>query len=654
METKIPGIGPKTEKLLEKLNLNTLRDLTRYYPRRYTKYPVPVLGRDALYGYMVAIMGQLVCDIKVLQKTSVATIKDSSGMRIGLLWFQTPYKRMQMGDIFVFYGKASEFRGELQLQQAQVYDVGEYAEMTKHMYPIYGLTNGLSQNTITKAVQYAVNNFTEEDILPKEIKEKYRLIDKDDAMRMIHLPADEKELKKAQNRIKFDEFFDFFMQIRITSSEPQKGAVLQRDDCCRKIVRNLPFSLTNAQQSAWEEVQRDIRSGYQMKRLLEGDVGSGKTILSFLALVMAVENGYQGALMAPTEVLAKQHYEDLVKLIEDNNLLINCSLLCGSTKKKKEEYKKIKENKVQIVIGTHALLQESVEFSNLALVVIDEQHRFGVEQRKAIYQKSKDAHILIMSATPIPRSLGQVLYSDLSISIVNERPANRKPIKNTVINKAQRKLAWQMIYKQVQEGRQAYVICPMVDDNPDREAESVTAYAQRMRQVFPESVAIGVLYGSMKAAEKNETMKAFAENTYQILISTTVVEVGVNVPNATVMLIEDANLFGLAQLHQLRGRVGRGEYQSYCIFMNGADDECERLKIMWNTNDGFKIAEEDMRLRGMGNLLGTEQSGNMAFGLADVYLDKKIMSAAKNEVDALFAADPSLSGHIELKKAYAV
>ena len=654
METKIPGIGPKTEKLLEKLNLNTLHDLTRYYPRRYTKYPVPVLGRDALYGDMVAIMGQLVCDIKVLQKTSVATIKDSSGMRIGLLWFQTPYKRMQMGDIFVFYGKASEFRGELQLQQAQVYDVGEYAEMTKHMYPIYGLTNGLSQNTITKAVQYAVNNFTEEDILPKEIKEKYRLIDKDDAMRMIHLPADEKELKKAQNRIKFDEFFDFFMQIRITSSEPQKGAVLQRDDCCRKIVRNLPFSLTNAQQSAWEEVQRDIRSGYQMKRLLEGDVGSGKTILSFLALVMAVENGYQGALMAPTEVLAKQHYEDMLKLIEDNNLLINCSLLCGSTKKKKEEYKKIKENKVQIVIGTHALLQESVEFSNLALVVIDEQHRFGVEQRKAIYQKSRDAHILIMSATPIPRSLGQVLYSDLSISIVNERPANRKPIKNTVINKTQRKLAWQMIYKQVQEGRQAYVICPMVDDNPDREAESVTAYAQRMRQVFPESVSIGVLYGSMKAAEKNEVMEAFADNAYQILISTTVVEVGVNVPNATVMLIEDANLFGLAQLHQLRGRVGRGQYQSYCIFINGADKECERLKIMWNTNDGFKIAEEDMRLRGMGNLLGTEQSGNMAFGLADVYLDKKIMSAAKNEVDALFAADPSLSGHIELKRAYTI
>lgn len=654
METKIPGIGPKTEKLLEKLNLNTLRDLTRYYPRRYTKYPVPVLGRDALYGDMVAIMGQLVCDIKVLQKTSVATFKDSSGMRIGLLWFQTPYKQMRMGDIFVFYGKANEFRGELQLQQAQIYDVEEYAEMTKHMYPVYGLTNGLSQSTITKAVQYAVNNFTEEDILPKDIKEKYRLIDRGDAIQMIHLPADEKELKRAQARIKFDEFFDFFMQIRVTSAEPQKGAVLQRDDCCRKIIRNLPFSLTNAQQSAWEEVQRDIRSGFQMKRLLEGDVGSGKTILSFLALVMAVENGYQGALMAPTEVLAKQHYEDMLKLIEDNNLLINCSLLCGSTKKKKEEYKKIKENKVQIVIGTHALLQESVEFSNLALVVIDEQHRFGVEQRKAIYQKSRDAHILIMSATPIPRSLGQVLYSDLSISIVNERPANRKPIKNTVINKTQRKLAWQMIYKQVQEGRQAYVICPMVDDNPDREAESVTAYAQRMRQVFPESVSIGVLYGSMKAAEKNEVMEAFADNAYQILISTTVVEVGVNVPNATVMLIEDANLFGLAQLHQLRGRVGRGQYQSYCIFINGADEECERLKIMWDTNDGFKIAEEDMRLRGMGNLLGTEQSGNMAFGLADVYLDKKIMSAAKNEVDALFAADPSLSGHIELKKAYSV
>ena len=654
METKIPGIGPKTEKLLEKLNLNTLRDLTRYYPRRYTKYPVPVLGRDALYGDMVAIMGQLVCDIKVLQKTSVAAFKDSSGMRIGLLWFQTPYKQMRMGDIFVFYGKANEFRGELQLQQAQIYDVEEYEEMTKHMYPVYGLTNGLSQSTITKAVKYAVDNFTEEDILPKDIKEKYRLIDRGDAIQMIHLPADEKELKRAQARIKFDEFFDFFMQIRVTSAEPQKGTVLQRDDCCRKIIRNLPFSLTNAQQSAWAEVQRDIRSGFQMKRLLEGDVGSGKTILSFLALVMAVENGYQGALMAPTEVLEKQHYEDMLKLIEDNNLLINCSLLCGSTKKKKEEYKKIKENKVQIVIGTHALLQESVEFSNLALVVIDEQHRFGVEQRKAIYQKSRDAHILIMSATPIPRSLGQVLYSDLSISIVNERPANRKPIKNTVINKTQRKLAWQMIYKQVQEGRQAYVICPMVDDNPDREAESVTAYAQRMRQVFPESVSIGVLYGSMKAAEKNEVMEAFADNAYQILISTTVVEVGVNVPNATVMLIEDANLFGLAQLHQLRGRVGRGQYQSYCIFINGADKECERLKIMWNTNDGFKIAEEDMRLRGMGNLLGTEQSGNMAFGLADVYLDKKIMSAAKNEVDALFAADPSLSGHIELKRAYTI
>ena len=270
METKIPGIGPKTEKLLEKLNLNTLRDLTRYYPRRYTKYPVPVLGRDALYGDMVAIMGQLVCDIKVLQKTSVAAFKDSSGMRIGLLWFQTPYKQMRMGDIFVFYGKANEFRGELQLQQAQIYDVEEYEEMTKHMYPVYGLTNGLSQSTITKAVKYAVDNFTEEDILPKDIKEKYRLIDRGDAIQMIHLPADEKELKRAQARIKFDEFFDFFMQIRVTSAEPQKGTVLQRDDCCRKIIRNLPFSLTNAQQSAWAEVQRDIRSGFQMKRLLEG------------------------------------------------------------------------------------------------------------------------------------------------------------------------------------------------------------------------------------------------------------------------------------------------------------------------------------------------------------------------------------------------
>ena len=398
---------------------------------------------------------------------------------------------------------------------------------------------------------------------------------------------------------------------RERNERAENGFVIKKRSEIDRFLANLPYELTGAQKRVWEQIQEEMCGKLVMSRLIQGDVGSGKTIVAFLALLLAALNGYQGAMMAPTEVLAKQHYESIIEMLEKYQIPVKTELLTGSmtAKEKREAYQRIAAGKVQIVLGTHALIQEKVEYQNLALVVTDEQHRFGVSQRTSLQNKGKRPHVVTMSATPIPRSLGLILYGDMDISIINERPANRLPLKNCVISRSDRSKAWRMIYRQIQQGRQAYIICPMVEQNPLFPVADVQSYAEFLRKEYPPDIQIGILHGKLSAKEKASIMEKFQKNEIQLLIATTVVEVGVNVPNASVIMIEDADRFGMAQLHQLRGRVGRGKWQSYCIFVNGNNDPCERLDIMKSTNDGFVIAEKDMELRGVGLLLGERQSG---------------------------------------------
>ena len=412
------------------------------------------------------------------------------------------------------------------------------------------------------------------------------------------------------------------------------------------LIEKLPYKLTNAQLRVLAEVQRDMRSEHVMQRLIQGDVGSGKTILAFLAMADAAHNGYQSAIMAPTEVLARQHYESFTGLCEEFGLDYPVILLTGSmtAKQKKEAYRRLEEAPDALVIGTHALIQEKVLYQNLALVITDEQHRFGVKQRESFSEKGSKPHILVMSATPIPRTLAIILYGDLDISVVDEVPAKRLPIKNCVVDTRYRPKAYQFIEKEVEAGHQAYVICPLVEESENMEAENVTDYAKRLKEELPEHIRVGILHGQMKPAQKNEVMEQFAANEIQVLVSTTVVEVGVNVPNATVMMIENAEHFGLAQLHQLRGRVGRGDAQSYCIMVNvsGSKESMKRLDILNKSNDGFKIASEDLKLRGPGDFFGIRQSGEIQFALADIYQDAYTLQKASGEVQALLEEDPDL------------
>ena len=411
-----------------------------------------------------------------------------------------------------------------------------------------------------------------------------------------------------------------------------------------EVIENMPYRLTNAQMRVWGELERDLKGHTRMARLVQGDVGSGKTILAFLAMIMTAENGYQSALMVPTEVLARQHYESLCTLLKENNLTeYNPRLLTGSTKAKerREIYASLEDGSCKMVIGTHALIQEKVQYKNLALVITDEQHRFGVRQRTALAEKGEPPNVLVMSATPIPRTLAIILYGDLSISVIDELPAKRLPIKNCVVDTSYRPKAYRFITRQVELGRQAYVICPMVEESEGLEAENVTDYTQLLKKELPGST-VEMLHGQMKAAQKNEIMERFASGEIQVLVSTTVVEVGVNVPNATVMMVENAERFGLAQLHQLRGRVGRGEHQSYCIFIRGNKDQetAKRLEILNHSNDGFYIASEDLKLRGSGDLLGTRQSGDMEFQMADIFRDADILQKASEAASELLADDP--------------
>lgn len=635
----IKGIGEKTKKNFEKLDIETVGDLLEHYPRDYDEYkPICPIG-ELEEGEVAAIEGSLdrLPKMKVVRNLKILTcsIKDESGS-IQMTWFNMPFLigSLKAGTRYIFRGKVIRKNGVLVMEQPQMLTREQFYNKLHMLQPIYSLTAGITNNAVTKAITNAIKEVDfDQDYLPAALRKEYNLISYKQAIRGIHFPKDKESMWRARRRVVFDEFFLFSLSINQLKKNKQKkrnNYVMTEDRACCRLIKSLPYQLTNAQKKVWEEVKADFGSMGIMNRLVQGDVGSGKTIIAVLALLMAADNGYQGAIMVPTEVLAKQHFESMEELFEPFG--IKTELLVGSmtAKEKREACERIHNGEVQIVVGTHALIQEKVEYHKLALVVTDEQHRFGVRQRENFAKKGEEPHILVMSATPIPRTLAIILYGDLDLSVMDELPGNRIPIKNCVVNTGYRQTAYRFIEKEVEAGRQAYVICPMVEESENIEAENVLDYTEQLKSFLKPNIEVAYLHGKMKPKEKNSIMEHFAKGEIQVLVSTTVIEVGINVPNATVMMIENCERFGLAQLHQLRGRVGRGGYQSYCIFMLGREGKeiRERMGIMEKTNDGFLIAKEDLRLRGPGDLFGVRQSGEMEFKMADVFSDASILQEA--------------------------
>lgn len=663
----LKGIGEKTAQLFAKAGIENLGDLLAYYPRTYERFERPVGIRETTEGQTAAVAAQLVEPIATrhIRGLSISTALCSDGSDVmAVTWFNMPYLKnsIRAGVPYVFRGRIKTKGQRLLMEQPAVFRVEQYEALADELRPVYSLVKGMTSQMLQKAVKQVLSQKSLlQEYLPLEYRETYQLSEYNFAVEQIHFPKDQHTLSMARRRLVFDEFFFFILQLRSLKSVRERSENTFRihpSDLPGRLIQNLPYSLTGAQMRVWKSLEEELQAKTVMARLIQGDVGSGKTIVSILALLMVVDSGYQGALMVPTEVLARQHFASLTELMEQNGFPFQVVLLTGSmtAKQKREAYGKMASGEASIIVGTHALIQEKAVYHNLALVITDEQHRFGVRQREMLSLKGNMPHTIVMSATPIPRTLAVILYGDLDISVINEMPSSRLPIKNCVVGVGYRKKAYEFIEKQVREGHQAYVICPMVEESEAMEAENVVEYTDRLRKNLPGDMAVEYLHGKMKPSEKNEIMERFLENQIQVLVSTTVVEVGVNVPNATVMMIENAERFGLAQLHQLRGRVGRGSAQSYCIFLQAMEGKQirERLDILCKSNDGFEIANRDMQLRGPGDLFGVRQSGMLDFSLADIYTDAEVLQEANEAVSKLLKDDPELKApdHRELKKRF--
>ncbi len=653
----LKGVGEKTAALFEKLHVYTAEELVSYYPRDYEQFSVPVPLDQAPVEEVTAVEGRLAGNVATrhVRGLSLTTFDVScEGGSLHMTYFNMPYLKnsLKRGQPYIFRGCLHRRKDRYVMEQARIYKPEEYGKLTDCMQPRYATTKGLTNNAITKAVKQAIGLVDlSEDPLPERIRAEEGFPSYREAVEQMHFPTGRESLLAARRRLVFDEFFRFILALRRMreSNERMKSLrpmieVAQTE----RLIEALPYRLTKAQQKVWAEIRADLTSEYAMNRLVQGDVGSGKTILAFLSLVMCAANGYQGAMMAPTEVLARQHYESLMKLNTEYGLQIHPVLLTGSVgaKDRREIYAQIESGEADIVIGTHALIQEKVVYKSLSLVITDEQHRFGVRQRETLAEKGSSVHVLVMSATPIPRTLAIILYGDLHISVLDELPADRLPIKNCVVNTSYRNTAYKFIEKEVAQGSQVYVICPMVEEGEEQELEDVASYAKKLKSALPDSIRVETLHGRMRPAEKTRIMEAFGAHHIDVLVSTTVIEVGIDVPNATVMLVENAERFGLAQLHQLRGRVGRGDKQSYCIFISKSErpETMERLKILNESNDGFYIAGKDLALRGPGDLFGIRQSGDLQFTLGDIYRDAAVLQSASEWADRVLAEDAALSG----------
>ena len=637
----LKGVGDKTSALFNRVGVFSLWDLLMYVPRDFETLPEPVTVaelQDKSYSSLLLTVKTVPQIIRAGRLNILSAMaEDRKGKGIRLTWFNSPYMKKLIipGMTRVFYGRVS-MKQIISLEMPRIFTEEEYSSVKGVPEPVYPLTKGLSSKTIGKAVEQVLKSTDIKDFLTDSERKALCLMDLKTAIYSLHRPSSRSEAEQALKRISFNEFLVFLVNIKKMKEErgnEKNHHPLIETAAAKRVMECLPFKLTRGQEKAYGDILRDVSSDRTMMRLLQGDVGSGKTIIAFLAMINTADNGCQAALMAPTEVLATQHAEKLREILNKAGLDYRVVLLTGSlsTKERKEARELISSGEAKLIIGTHALIQEGVEFKDLALAVTDEQHRFGVRQREKLSGKDADsAHVLVMSATPIPRTLAIILYGDLDITIMDERPAARKPIKNCVVDPGYRNTAYSFIKKEVDAGHQAYVICPMVEESEASDYENVTDYSEKLREIYGDRVRVGMLNGRMKSKEKNEIMERFAAGDIDVLVSTTVVEVGVDVPNATVMLIENAERFGLASLHQIRGRVGRSEAQGYCIFIDTSGDEKEnkRLKILNDSNDGFKIADEDLKLRGPGDMFGIRQSGDMSFKVADIYRDADMLKKA--------------------------
>ncbi len=645
--TSLKGIGEKTAALFKRVGVCSLWDLVNHIPADYIRYPDISKVKDIVPKQRMAARLTITGTPSVLRVRGLnilnVTARDETGP-IMLTWYNMPYlkKTLRIGMTKVFCGNADIRRDMLSLVQCSMFSPEEYEKQKNELTPVYHLTKGLTGKSVGKAVKTVLKGCSfPDDFLSKEEKKTLDLPGLSESFEMIHFPKNREEALYARRRLVFNEFYFFIRNVRRlrnNASKTENAFPVPENALCTRFIETLPFELTNAQKNTYEDIIKDLSSDHSMNRLIQGDVGSGKTVVALLAMLTVVGGGYQAALMAPTEVLAAQHMKNISRDVE--GLGIKCVLLSGgmTEKEKKQARNSIRDGQAQIVIGTHALITELVEFRKLALAITDEQHRFGVGQRKALSEKcgGQMPHVLVMSATPIPRTLAIILYGDLDISVMDELPKSRLPIKNCVVGREYRPKAYKFIKEQVSSGHQAYVICPLVEESESSDCENVEDYSCLLREKLGEGVRVGMLHGRMRPKEKDAVMTDFSEGNIDVLVSTTVVEVGVDVPNATVMLIEDAHMFGLSQLHQLRGRIGRGKSQSYCIFMDNSKskEKNERLQIMNSTNDGFKVASEDLKLRGPGDIFGFRQSGDLSFRIGDIFTDASVLKLASDYADS--------------------
>ena len=657
----IKGVGEARAKSLAKLGITDLRSLLSYFPRAYDdrraykKIADLIPGENACVCAVIAGEPKLSRIRKGLDLIKLRAVDETGALE--LTYFNQSYLKntFHTGDAYVFFGRAEGTPSRPQMTNPLFEREGAH-QITGRIMPIYPLTAGISQSMLYKAVEQGLAACVDElpDILPENVRLVYQLCHTRFAYENIHFPTDDEALSAARRRLAFEELFLLALGLKLLRERRTFVAGKQ----CKKVdlspfFSSLPFSLTGAQRRAIGDIARDLTGKRPMNRLVQGDVGSGKTMVAAAAIYMAAKNGLQCALMAPTEILAEQHYRSLAPLLEP--LGIPCALLTASTKAKERRAlnERLRSGELSLVIGTHALLSPDVQYQNLGLVVTDEQHRFGVDQRAALSAKGDDPHLLVMSATPIPRTLALMIYGDLDVSILNELPPGRQKINTFAVPLSYHERIYAFLRKLVAEGRQAYIVCPMVAENdelPD-ERKAVTAYAETLqKEVFPD-LRIAPIHGKMKPKEKDAVMRAFAAHEIDVLVSTTVIEVGVDVPNAALMLIENAECFGLSQLHQLRGRVGRGRHKSYCVLVsdNKGEENKQRLKVMSSTSDGFAIAEEDLKLRGPGDFFGSRQHGLPSLRVADLSCDLSLLHETQSAAEQLLAADPALKNHPLLK-----